>query len=366
MTAPTEVKVIDFRSDTFSLPTDGMRKAIHDAIVGDDVFSEDPTVNELEARCAKLIGKEAACYVPSGTMGNLTSILVHCKERGSEIIVGDASHINLCEQRGVSQFGGISVREIKNKEDGTFDLNELATYIRSRNSLHEPTTKLIAVESTHNFIGGRAVPLEWIDKLSAFAKERDLKLHLDGARIFNAALKLNVPVSRIARDFDSLTFCFSKGLGAPYGSIVLGTAEFIKQVRKVKKGLGGTSRQIGFMAAAGMYTLDHMEHLKSDHQHTQMIAQAIREVGNPYIIVPKSEDIHSNILILKLDTKKITSEKLAERLSTYSETDDPSLVTIKTLPLGTDVLRFVLCINNTTNDVEQAIVRIKHIVNEFK
>ncbi|XP_065226812.1 uncharacterized protein LOC135850034 isoform X2 [Planococcus citri] len=347
------------------MPTEGMRKAIHEAQVGDDLYAEDPTVNALEARCAKLTGKEAGLYVPSGTMANLISIMVHCNERASEVIAGQSSHMNCFEQRGSIQFGGISVREIREKEDGTFDLDELNSLVRKMDPLMEPTTKVVNVENTHMVLGGKVLPLEWIDKLIEFAKSKNLKTHLDGCRVFNTAVKLNVSVSRITANFDSITISFGKGLGAPIGAMVIGSSDFIKKARRVRKALGGGCSQIGFMAAAAMYALDNLDHLQDDHEHTQMIAQAIREAGNPYITVPKAENIHSNILMISIDTSKLTPKKFIGRLNKFSiQDEDP--VMIKALPVGDRTVRLVLCINNSKSDVEAAIIKIKKVIDEFR
>lgn len=250
--------IIDLRSDTLSQPTEQMRTAMANAVVGDDVYGEDPTVNELEEKCAQLFEKEAALFVPSGTMGNLISVMVHCKERGSEAIVGGSSHVFLYEQGnndefifhgykddlkqsfsgGAASIAGVLLNVIPNNENGTYSIDELRSRIRGQDS-HEPITTLAIVENTHNICGGKVIPLEWIDELVSICKSHNIKLHMDGARIFHAANYLNVPVSRIARDFDSLTFCLSKSLCAPVGSVLVGTKEFIHLARRFRKVLGG-------------------------------------------------------------------------------------------------------------------------------
>ncbi|XP_065219421.1 uncharacterized protein LOC135844943 [Planococcus citri] len=359
-----DAKVVDFRSDTFSLPNEGMRRAIYNAEVGDEVYSEDPTVQVLEQRCSKLTGKEAACFVPSGTMGNLISILVHCDKRSSEIIAGSLSHINLFEQTGAAQFGGVNIREVPNNNDGTFDIEELKSRIRTYD-IHEPITKLICVENTHNILGGKTLPLDWIDEIGEFGKSRKIPLHMDGARIFNAAINCNVPISRLVQDFDTITFCFSKGLGAPYGAMIHGTTKFIDQAKRVRKALGGSARQTGFMAAAALYALDNLAHLRDDHENVHKIANAIREANNPYVTVPPRTDIHSNILLVYVNPAKLTADDLAHRLREVSPMDDYPIV-IKTLPLTPDKLRITLCCNNSDSDVEDAIMKIKTVINEYK
>lgn len=362
--AVRHAKVIDFRSDTFSLPSEGMRRAIYNAEVGDDVYLEDPTVQVLEQRCAQMVQKEAACFVPSGTMGNLISILVHCDKRSSEIIAGSISHINLFEQTGAAQFGGVNIREIPNNNDGTFDIEELKSRIRTYD-IHEPITKLICVENTHNILGGKTLPLDWIDELGDFAKSRRIPLHMDGARIFNAAVKSNVPISRLVRDFDTITFCFSKGLGAPYGAMIHGTSKFIDQAKRVRKALGGSARQTGFMAAAALYALDNLAHLRDDHENVHKIANAIREANNPHITVPPKAEIHSNILLIYVNPAKLSADDFAHRLREVSPNDDYPIV-VKTLPLTSDKLRITLCCNNSDSDVEDAIIKIKTAINEYR
>ncbi|XKL67154.1 hypothetical protein PGB90_010574 [Kerria lacca] len=360
-----DITIVDFRSDTLSLPTNEMRQAIYEAKVGDNIFGEDPSVNELEKKCAELFKKEAACYVSSGTMGNLTAILIHCEKRSSEIIAGSESHILLFEQTGVAQFGGINIREIENKPDGTFDINVLKTKIRE-DDCHMPITRLICVENTHNMLGGKVLPQKWLTSLKEFAKSVNIPLHMDGARIFNAAVKLKIPVSEITDGIDSICFCLSKSLGAPYGSVLLGSEEFIHKARRIVKGLGGGVRQIGFMAAAGLYSLENMVHrLKDDHDHIQKIANAIRDMKNPNFTVPKAEDIHTNILFIGLNTSKIVSEDFLKKLNTISE-EETHPVIVKGLSIHVEKLRLVVCCNNSASDVDHAIRKIQQVINEFK
>lgn len=221
-------RIVDMRSDTVSLPNSEMRKAMAEAVVGDDVYGEDPTVRELELRSAALFGKDDAVFTPSGTMANLLSVMVHCDARGSEAIAGDRSHVYLYEQGGAAHLAGVQVSTVPNLTDGTFDLAEVRRKIRGFDQ-HEPITKLVVVEQTHNMCGGKVVPLEWLDSLGELAREKNLKVHMDGARVFNAAEYLKVPLSRICRDVDSVCYCLSKGLSAPIGSVLVGSKDFIKQ-----------------------------------------------------------------------------------------------------------------------------------------
>ncbi len=222
----SDKRVIDLRSDTVTKPTAAMRAAMQAAEVGDDVYGEDPTVNHLEALVAEMLGMEAAVFVASGTMGNLISVLSHCG-RGDEMILGDYAHIFRAEQGGGAALGGVHPHTVRNQPDGTLDLNDVAAAIRAHDP-HNPITRLICLENTQNFCGGRALPVEYMDAVGQFAHERGLKLHVDGARLWNAAVALNVSPARLLKHADSVSVCLSKGLGAPVGSVVAGSNEFIE------------------------------------------------------------------------------------------------------------------------------------------
>ena len=249
-------KMIDLRSDTVTLPSEEMRKAILSAKLGDDVFGEDPTVNELEAKAAKIIGKEAALLIPSGTMGNLVSILVHC-QRGTEIILGDKSHTFMYEAGGISAFGGVHSQQLKNQADGTIKIEEIKSAIRMDND-HFPKTSAITLENTHNLCNGSPLSPDYIKDVAQIAHDNDMKLHIDGARIFNAAVALDVDVKDLVISADSVTFCLSKGLASPIGSIVCGSEEFIYHAHRNRKALGGGMRQAGIIAAAGIFSMETM------------------------------------------------------------------------------------------------------------
>ena len=265
---------IDLRSDTVTKPTDAMREAMARAEVGDDVYGEDPTVNRMEALVAEMLGKEAAVYVPSGTMGNLISVLSHCN-RGDEMILGDQNHIFLYEQGGAAAVGGVQPRTVRNRPDGTQDLDEMAAAIRGDNE-HYPITALIAVENTHNRCGGRALPVDYMDAVGALAHDHGLKLHVGGARLWNAAVALDVPPARLVQAANSVSVCLSKGLGAPVGSVVAGDASFIRRARRMRKQVGGGMRQAGVLAAAGIVALTTMvDRLAEDHAHARQLAHGL-------------------------------------------------------------------------------------------
>jgi len=276
------MNVIDLRSDTVSHPTPEMREAMAKAVVGDDVYGDDPTVNELEAVAADLLGKEAAVFVSSGTQGNLCALLAHC-QRGEEIIIGDTSHIFRYEQGGMAQLGGISPHTIPVQPDGTLRLADIKRAIRPDDE-HMPVTRLVALENTHNEAGGLAIPKAHMDEVGQLAHENGLIFHVDGARIFNAAVALNVDVKDLVEHADSLTFCLSKGLSAPVGSILVGDAEFIRKARRVRKAVGGAMRQAGILAAAGLIALHNMrDRLAEDHENAMLLAEGLSE--NPALVV---------------------------------------------------------------------------------
>jgi threonine aldolase len=255
-----------------------MREAMAEAEVGDDVFGDDPTLNRLEALAADMLGKEAAMFVPSGTMGNLIALLVHC-QRGDEAIVGSKSHIYLNEAGGMSALGGIQPWPVPNQKDGTLALEDILASIRSED-VHHPLTRLICLENTQNVCGGVALSLEYMRQVSDLAREHGLSLHLDGARIFNAAAALNVDVRDLAAPADSVMFCLSKGLVSPIGSILVGTNKFIKQARHIRKMVGGGMRQVGVIAAAGIISLEVMtKRLRDDHLRAKKLADGLRQVS---------------------------------------------------------------------------------------
>lgn len=272
--------VIDLRSDTVTLPSAEMREAMRAAEVGDDVMREDPTVTELEREVSQLLGKEAGLFVPSGTMANLIAQLVHCSERQSEALCGSHGHTVLFEGGGASSLGGVHVLQVPTHADGTLDLDSAHAMVRNPADVHHPVTKLLILENTHNFRGGRVLPLAFLDRARGFCDQHGLKLHCDGARLWHAAVALDVPVARIAEPFDSLSVCLSKGLAAPVGSVLVGTAAFIGQARRVRKMVGGGMRQAGVIAAAGLVAVRVMrDRLHEDHATAQRFASGVRRLG---------------------------------------------------------------------------------------
>jgi threonine aldolase len=287
--------MIDMRSDTVTRPTAEMREAMAAAIVGDDQYGEDPTVNELEARAAELMGKEAAVFVASGTMGNLTAVLAHCA-RGDEVILGNEAHIFIYESGSPAAVGGVAIYPIHTSRWGTFDLEEVEGAIREERAGY-PRTGLLCVENTFNRCSGVVVPLDHYRDLREITARRGIPIHLDGARIFNAAAALGVTPDVVAVDVDSVQFCLSKGLGAPVGSLVAGSYDFIERVRRQRKLLGGAMRQAGVIAAAGLVAFDTMiERLPEDHRRARVIADGLSQIPG---ITVDLDVVHSNIVVFQ-------------------------------------------------------------------
>ena len=292
--------IIDFRSDTVTLPTSKMLNAIKNANLGDDVFQEDPTINKLEKKAAELVGKEAALLVPSGTMGNLISILVHCP-RGTEIILGDKAHTFIYEAGGISAFGGVHSRQLKNQSDGTLKIKDINSAIRMDN-VHFPKTSAITLENTHNLCNGSPLTSKYCNDVAKIAHSNNMKLHIDGARIFNASVALNQNIETLVEKVDSLTFCLSKGLSSPVGSIISGKEEFIYECRRIRKALGGGMRQAGIIAAAGIVALDTMiGQIQKDHSNAKYLANEISNIDGLSIDL---ENIKTNILYFDIDSNR--------------------------------------------------------------
>ncbi len=269
--------LIDLRSDTVTHPTPEMRAAMASAEVGDDVFGDDPTVQRLEAMAAAATGQEAGLFVASGTMANLVALLTHCP-RGAEVIVGDKSHIFLNEVGGMAVVGGLQAFPIPNQPDGTLALDDIEAAIRAED-VHHPRTRLVCLENTQNICGGVALPAAYVQQAAELAHGRGLKLHIDGARLFNAAVALGVGAAELAGPVDSVMFCLSKGLCAPIGSVLCGSGEFIAEARRNRKMVGGGMRQVGTIAAAGIVALESMvERLEDDHASARSLADGLRAI----------------------------------------------------------------------------------------
>ncbi len=303
---------IDLRSDTVTQPTKAMRQAMAKAVVGDDVFGEDPTVNQLQEMAAEKMGKQAGLFVPSGTMGNLAGILAHCG-RGDEVILGNKAHTFLYEAGGISALGGVHSCQLQNQVDGTLLLDDIQDAIRS-NDAHQPISRLVCLENTHNRCGGVALTTDYTRAVGELVHEKGLLLHLDGARIFNAAVAQGVPAAELAAPADSVTFCLSKGLCAPVGSVLCGSKEYIKKAHRIRKQLGGGMRQAGILAAAGIIALETMvERLSEDHKRAKYLAQGLSFLS--WLILDPGTPQTNMIFMSLAGSISVDAKKFAEELA---------------------------------------------------
>lgn len=288
---------IDLRSDTVTHPSPAMREAMYRAEVGDDVYGEDPTINRLQELAAERTGKEAAMFVPSGTMGNAAAILTHVG-RGQAVIVGDQSHIYHYEAGGPSTLGSSPIYVVPTHADGMLDLDRVRAGIADESDEHVAATALVCIENTHNRCGGTVLSEAQLDAITSLAYEYNIAVHMDGARIFNASVALGIPVSKLAQNVDSMMFCLSKGLSAPVGSMLVGNKEFIRQARRIRKLLGGGMRQAGIVAAAGLVALEQMvDRLAEDHENCKRLAYGLADY--PQIEI-SPEKVVTDILIFRL------------------------------------------------------------------
>lgn len=303
-------RIVDLRSDTVTQPTPAMREAMYRAEVGDDVYGEDPTVNRLEALAAERLGKEAALLLLSGTMGNLVGLLAQTR-RGDEAIVGAHSHIFLNEAGGAAALGGVQLFPIPSMR-GVLDPARVEAAIRPEN-VHYPRTALVCLENTHNRDGGAAVSVEATDAVAEVAHRHGIRVHLDGARLFNAAVTLGVPASRLVQNVDSVTFCLSKGLGCPMGSILAGSAAYIKEARRWRKMVGGGLRQAGIIAAAGIVALETMiDRLAEDHRNARRLAEGLSQLPG---IAVDLEAVQTNIVMLEIVDPRIDPRQFVRAMA---------------------------------------------------
>lgn len=336
------MRIVDMRSDTITQPTSSMRRAMFEAEVGDDVFGEDPTVNRLEEMVAERLGKEAALFVASGTMANLVSQLTHCG-RGDEIILGDQSHMFFYEQGGSAALGGIHPRSLPNKPDGTIPPAEIEAAIRPED-VHFPKTKLIVLENTHNRCNGRPLDAGYIHSVAKLARRYGLKLHIDGARLFNAATALGVAAEDLVAEADSVSICLSKGLAAPVGSVVCGTEEFIARARRNRKIVGGGMRQAGVLAAAGIVAITEMvDRLADDHENAGKLADGLANIPGLSI---DPEMVSTNIVYFDVTKDNLTARILVESIDRQG---------IRLLPTGPHRLRAVTNYHVTSSDIDYVL-----------
>ena len=337
------MRTVDLRSDTVTLPSDEMREAMAHAELGDDVFGEDPSVNRLEQMAAERVGKGAGLLVVSGTMGNLASILTHCR-RGEEVILGDQSHTFVYEAGGISALGGIHPHTVANQPDGTLRIEDIEAAIRPDN-VHFPRTRLICLENTHNRCCGAPLGPEYMEAVGQLARRHGLAIHLDGARLFNAAIALGVDVRELTSCADSLTFCLSKGLAAPVGSVICGSRAFIAEARRTRKILGGGMRQAGVLAAAGIVALEKMiDRLREDHDNAMRLARGIERIDGLSIDLDR---VHTDIVYFDVARDGPTGEELAKRLNSRG---------VRVLSVGPRRIRAVTHYGVTAKDIDLALL----------
>jgi threonine aldolase len=345
------MRIVDMRSDTITQPTSSMRQAMSEANVGDDVFGEDPTVKRLEEMVAERLGKEAALFVASGTMANLVSQLTHCG-RGDEMILGDQSHMFFYEQGGSSALGGIHPHSLKNKTDGTMALADLEAAIRP-NDVHFPRTKLVVLENTHNRCSGSPLAVDYMHSVAELTRRYGLKLHVDGARLFNAAIALGVDARALVAEADSVSICLSKGLAAPVGSVVSGNKDFISEARRNRKVVGGGMRQAGIIAAAGIIALTEMvDRLADDHKNARKLADGLANIEGLFI---DPNLVLTNIVYIEIMKREITSQMLAQRLHTRG---------IRLLSTGPNRLRAVTNYHVVSSDIDYALEIFLEVLKE--
>jgi threonine aldolase len=341
-------KVIDLRSDTVTKPSPAMRRAMAEAEVGDDVYIEDPTVNRLQARAAEIFGREAGLFVPSGSMGNLTCIMAQAA-RGQEVICEAAGHIYNYEMAAMSAIGGVLPRVVP-AEEGIMTWEQIAPAIREK-AYYRPQTALVALENTHNMAGGTVYPTRLAHKICDQSHDAGLKVHLDGARVFNAAVRLGENVAEMTKKFDSVQFCLSKGLGAPIGSMIVGSRDFIERCRVLRKTLGGGMRQVGVIAAAGLVALEEgPKRLHIDHDNAKNLAEGLAKI--PRIRI-HPEKVQTNIVIYDVGETGLTSKQFLEKLAQRKVLGGP---------VDARRVRMVTHLDVDRNDVEQAVKIIGEVV----
>jgi len=340
--------VINIRSDTQTLPTEAMLQAMVAAPLGDDTYDEDPTVLKFEALAAERLGKEAALLVISGNMGNLSALMAHARP-GDEVLLDPESHIFYYESGGLANIAGLMPMPVPSR-NGLIDPDDLRAAIRSRN-IHHPTPRLLCLENTHNRSGGRVVPLDLHRRLCAVAREQELAVHLDGARIFNAAIAAGVPVTEYTRDVDSVMFCLSKGLSCPLGSVLVGTHEFIERATWVRKRLGGGMRQAGIIAAAGIVALEQMvDRLADDHAHARLLARELSEVPGLKIDL---DSVETNMVNVDHADTGLSTGELVARLKSVG-------VLVGSRPPRQ--IRFVANRHHTPETMREIVRRVRRVV----
>ncbi|XP_074870299.1 uncharacterized protein LOC142023385 isoform X1 [Carettochelys insculpta] len=362
--------VVDLRSDTVTRPSMEMRQAMAQAVVGDDDYGEDPTVNELQCLAAQLLGMEEALFVPTSTMANLISVMCHCQRRRAQLFVGRGAHLHVFEQGGVAQVAGVHSQVLQDLPDGTMDLNELESTIRaSSGSRYHPRSALICLENTHSSAGGWVLPLAYLREVRLLADRYGLHVHMDGARLMNAAVAQGVSPARISQHCDSVSLCFSKGLGAPAGALVAGCKEFVAEAWCMRKLLGGGMRQAGVLAAAARVGLEHTEEvLQRDHGNARSFAQAVWQLDSPICSVDPLT-VETNMVLVKVAVPWLSPEELCERLQAVSEEEvavTGHAVSVRLFPWATRSLRAVWHCDISAQDTRLAASKLKLVAEQCR
>jgi len=342
------METVDLRSDTLTKPTPGMRHAIAEAQVGDDVFGEDPTVNELQERVANMLGKEAGLFVASGTMGNQVAINCHT-HRGDEVICEENCHSFNYEGGGPAFLSGVQMHPLPGKL-GVITAEQIAAALRPSDH-HFPQSRLITLENTHNRAGGKIYPLDEIKKIKKLADEKNLRMHLDGARLWNAHIATGIPLDEYGRYFDSISVCLSKGLGAPVGSVLVGSREFIRDAHRYRKIYGGGMRQAGILAAAGLYALDHhLQRLAIDHERAKKLATGLNALDGVHVDLDASQ---TNIVIADFDQAQFNVKHVASALAENG---------VLSIAFSQTKIRFVTHLDLNDQDIEYAIATFNKVI----
>ena len=351
--------MIDLRSDTVTLPTPAMREAMYHAEVGDDVYHEDPTINRLQEMAAERLGKEAAIYVPSGTMGNAISILAHAG-RGEAVIVGNQSHIYHYEEGGASTLGGSPMVVVQTDQNGMLDPSEIQANISDGSDEHSAPSALLCIENTHNRCGGSVLSLEQVEQLTTLAHSHGLMVHMDGARVFNAAIAFGIPVNTLVRTADSIMFCLSKGLSAPVGSMVVGSRDFLQRAQRMRKLLGGGMRQAGVLAAAGIVALEQMvDRLEEDHETSKQLALGLADYPQIDINV---DQVKTNMVMFSVRNSKHEPMGEKETMQFLSKVREHGVLIGH---IGQGKIRAVTHHGINDNDISTALIGIRRALIEL-
>ncbi|XP_069728926.1 uncharacterized protein [Phaenicophaeus curvirostris] len=367
---PPQPRIVDLRSDTVTRPRAGMRRAMARAAVGDDDYGEDPTVLELQRLAAGILGMEEALFVPTATMANLIAVMCHCQRRGAQMLLGQDAHLHVYEHGGAAQVAGVHSQVLPDLPDGTFDLDQLEVTIReAHGSRYHPRPELICLENTHSAAGGRALPLTYLQQVRGLADRYGLRVHMDGARLMNAAVAQGVEPARITQHCDSVSLCFSKGLGAPAGAVLAGHKEFVAEAWRVRKLLGGGMRQAGVLAAAARVGLEHAEAtLRRDHDNARRFAEGIQELNSPVCSVNLAA-VETNIVMVSVRGGLLSPAELCEHLRAVSEeevAETGQAVSVLVFPWSAHTVRAVWHHDVSAHDTELAKNKLEFVARKWQ